>query len=88
LLRNGTFPSIFGLISCVFLKQEIAMANRIRRWSAEDIQTLRRLAGKRSRAEIATELGRSASSLAVKAHVLRISLRLEERPVGDKQVAA
>jgi hypothetical protein len=55
------------------------MANLTRRWSPEEIEKLRRLAGKRRSEEIAAELGRTPGSLAVKAHELKISLRLEGR---------
>jgi hypothetical protein len=54
------------------------MANLTRRWTANEIEKLRRLAGKRSPAEIAAELSRTRGSLAVKAHELKISLRIKD----------
>jgi hypothetical protein len=60
------------------------MANPTRRsWTAEDIDKLQRLAGKRPATEIAAVLHRSCGTLAVKAHKLKISLR-----VGRKRVLA
>jgi hypothetical protein len=53
------------------------MTNHRRRWATEDIENLKRLAGKRPVTEIASELGRSRGSVAVKAHELRISLKVE-----------
>ena len=61
------------------------MADLARRWTANDIEKLRRLAGKFSAAEIAAELGRTRGSLAVKAHELKISLRSEARPWRQAQ---
>jgi len=55
------------------------MANLTRHWSPGEIEKLQRLAGKRRSKEIAAELGRTPGSLAVKAHQLKISLRLEGR---------
>jgi hypothetical protein len=58
------------------------MATPIRRgWTAEEIETLKRLAGKRSPAEIAAELGRTPGSLAVKAHQIKISLKVGKKPI-------
>ena len=67
------------------------MANLTRRWTANEIEKLRRLAGKRRPAEIATELGRTRGSLAVKAHELKISLRVvegrSEKPDSNENAA-
>jgi hypothetical protein len=60
------------------------MANLTRRWTTNDIEKLRRFAGKLPPAAIAAELGRTRGSLAVKAHELKISLRVEARPSSDK----
>ena len=46
-----------------------------KRWTADDIAKLKNLAQKRSRKDIAAELGRSPSATSVKAHELRISLK-------------
>jgi hypothetical protein len=58
---------------------EVKMAIAAPRWTKEDIEKLKDLAGKYPRETIATHLGRGASSIAVKAHQLRISLRLKRR---------
>jgi hypothetical protein len=46
-----------------------------RRWTADDIAKLKNLAQKQTRKVIASELGRSPSATAVKAHQLGISLK-------------
>jgi hypothetical protein len=48
-----------------------------RRWSAEEIAKLKGLAGKRSVAEIAADIGRPKSATLVKAHTLGVSLRVK-----------
>jgi hypothetical protein len=60
------------------------MTNLTRRWTANDIEKLRLLAGRRPPAEIAETLARSRGSLAVKAHELKISLRVDARTGGNK----
>jgi hypothetical protein len=58
------------------------MTIHIRRgWTAEEIEKLKQLAGRRPPAEIAAELGRTPGSLAVKAHQLKISLKQGAKPV-------
>jgi hypothetical protein len=47
-----------------------------RRWTADDVTKLRQLAGKHPRNAIAAQLGRRPSALAVKAHQLKVSLRV------------
>jgi len=47
-----------------------------RRWTADDVTKLRQLAGKHPRNAIAAQLGRGPSALAVKAHQLKVSLRI------------
>ena len=47
-----------------------------RRWTAEDIAKLKNMAGRDPAAQIAAELGRGPSATRVKAHFLKISLRL------------
>ena len=46
-----------------------------KRWTGDEIAKLKNLAQKKSRADIAAELGRSLSATAVKAHHLGVSLR-------------
>ena len=53
-----------------------------RRWTADDIAKLKNLAQKERCDVIAAELGRSLSATAVKAHQLRLSLRV---PVKDSE---
>ena len=48
-----------------------------RPWSADDLTKLRSMAGKYPTPRIAAELGRGISALRVKAHELRISLRIK-----------
>ena len=52
------------------------MSQFVRRWSSDDIEKLKSMAGKYSRQKIAAELERGPTAVAVKAHQLRISLRL------------
>jgi hypothetical protein len=47
-----------------------------RRWTTDDIAKLKEMAGKYPAAQIAAELGRGLSATRVKAHLLRVSLRL------------
>ena len=47
-----------------------------RRWTADDIANLKNLAQKHPTAEIAAQLGRSPSATSVKAHELKLSLRM------------
>jgi hypothetical protein len=47
-----------------------------RRWTADDVTKLRQLAGKHPRNAIAAQLGRGPSALAVKAHHLKVSLKV------------
>jgi hypothetical protein len=55
----------------------MAMANfKARRWTANDISRLKKLAQKRSATQIAAQLGRTYSATAVKAHELGLSLKL------------
>jgi hypothetical protein len=53
-----------------------------RLWSGDDLAKLHRMAGKYPTVEIATELGRGVSALRVKAHELRISLRMKHPREG------
>jgi hypothetical protein len=47
-----------------------------RRWTNDDIEKLRNMAQKKRPAEIAAELGRSLGATSVKAHQLKLSLRV------------
>jgi hypothetical protein len=47
-----------------------------KRWTADDIAKLKNLAQKQPRQVIAAELGRSPSATSVKAHQLRLSLKV------------
>jgi hypothetical protein len=57
------------------------MRRNIRRWSDEDITKLKSMAQKYPTAAIAAQLGRSAAATLLKAHELKLSLRVrpEER---------
>jgi hypothetical protein len=50
-----------------------------RRWTADDIATLKNLARKYPAAAIAGQLGRSAAATAIKAHELKLSLKIQRR---------
>ena len=52
------------------------MAGSRRRWSADDVAKLRQLSGTHLRNAIAARLGRTPSALAVRAHQLKVSLRV------------
>ena len=47
-----------------------------RRWSEDDVAKLKSMAQKQSAAAIAAQLGRSAAATIVKAHELKLSLRV------------
>lgn len=51
------------------------------RWSDEEVDQLKSWAGKRSTAEIAAGLGRGVSATYVKAHQLKVSLRVRHSDV-------
>ena len=55
----------------------------IRRWTKDEIATLRSLAQKQRVADIAAGLGRSSSSIAVKAHQLGLSLKVGRQHSND-----
>jgi hypothetical protein len=50
-----------------------------RRWTADDIAKLKNLAQRHPRAEIAAKLGRSVGATTVKAHQLKLSLRMRNQ---------
>ena len=52
------------------------MTAHFRRYSSDEIAKLKGLAGKQRASEIAAELNRTRGSITVKAHQLKISLRL------------
>lgn len=54
-----------------------------RRWTADDISSLKKLAQKCPTAQIAARLGRSASATAVKAHQLKLSLKMLRHPNAE-----
>ncbi|MGY4570504.1 SANT/Myb-like DNA-binding domain-containing protein [Bradyrhizobium sp. USDA 3256] len=51
------------------------MIKPVRRWTAEEIEKLKAMAGKLPAGKIAEQLGRGPMSVAVKAHQLKVSLR-------------
>jgi hypothetical protein len=55
------------------------MANPgLRPWTADEVAKLKSLAQRKSRKEIASQLGRSISATSVKAHKLKLSLKIRE----------
>ena len=60
-----------------------------KRWTADDVAKLKNLAQKQPPAEIAAALGRTPSATAVKAHELKLSLRMprRDRPSAFRQGA-
>jgi hypothetical protein len=58
----------------IFFSEDRHMANSVRPWTSEDLEKLKAMAGNHRREEIAAELNRGVSSVAVKAHQLSISL--------------
>jgi hypothetical protein len=62
-----------------------------RRWTADDVATLKGMAQKSPTTQIATQLGRAPSAVTYKAHKLRISLRVggnTTRPVDGLEAGA
>jgi hypothetical protein len=57
-----------------------------RRWTNDDIEKLKNMAQKKRPADIAAELGRSLGATSVKAHQLKLSLRVAGG--GDETLAA
>lgn len=47
-----------------------------RRWTEDDIAKIKTMAQRKSRADIAAALGRSVGALSVKAHQLRVPLKM------------
>jgi hypothetical protein len=78
---------IFRLVQYNFFIWEIGMTAHTRLWTTEEIEKLKRLAGKRPPAEIAAELGRTPGAMAVKAHQLNISLKVGKKPAGSHQLS-
>jgi hypothetical protein len=54
-----------------------------RRWSADDLAKLKNLAQKVPACQVAAELGRGLSATMVKAHELRVSLRMKKNAARD-----
>jgi hypothetical protein len=78
----GTFSEF-----SVFLVGTVVWRNNMpnptfRRWTADDIAKLKNLAQRHPRAEIAAKLGRSVAATTLKAHELKLSLRM--RDPGDE----
>jgi hypothetical protein len=73
--RLGNFP--------LFPEFKFFQSNRSdfmkRRWSDEEIAKLQAWAGKRRAADIAADLGRGKSATVVKAHLLKVSLRVKDQ---------
>jgi hypothetical protein len=54
------------------------MPNSAFRWTADDIAKLKNLAQKHPRVDIAAKLGRSVAATTLKAHELKLSLRVRD----------
>jgi transposase len=57
-------------------------------WSAQDVRTLRQMAGKEPRARIARALRRSPAAVTFKAFKLRVSLRVRRKGRAGAGAAA
>jgi hypothetical protein len=57
-------------------------------WSAQDVRTLRQLAGKEPRARIARALRRSPAAVTFKSFKLRLSLRVRDKSRRKAAVAS
>lgn len=57
-----------------------------RRWTEDEISILKNLAQKRPATQIAAQLGRSRSATSVKAHELKLSLRMRHQPAENSGV--
>ena len=76
--RTGNFPNFPDLV--LGGAEESKME---RRWSADDLAKLKNMAQKFPAAHIAAELGRGLSATMVKAHQLRVSLRMKKKKASD-----
>ena len=73
LFLNFVFPSRDNSL-------EEHMSNpTFRRWTADEIAKLKNLAQRHPRAEIAAKLGRSVAATTLKAHELKLSLRMRDQ---------
>jgi hypothetical protein len=54
-----------------------------KRWSAGDLAKLKNLAQKVPASQVAAELGRGLSATRVKAHEMRVSLRMKKNAARD-----
>ena len=67
------------------------MPNATRRWSDDEIAKLKDMAQRKPPADIAAALGRSVGATSVKAHQLKVSLRMvrggriETTPISQQQ---
>jgi hypothetical protein len=58
----------------------------MKRWTPEEISKLKSMAQKYPAARIAEELGRGLSATVVKAHELKLSLRIQKPKGGQEEV--
>ncbi|MBR1192045.1 hypothetical protein JQ634_03735 [Bradyrhizobium sp. AUGA SZCCT0240] len=58
-----------------------------KRWSDDDIAKLRGMAQKMPPTQIAAALGRGVAAVTVKAHELKLSLRMHPNPAGQRPTA-
>ena len=60
----------------------------MKRWTPDEISKLKSMAQKYPAAKIAEELGRGLSATVVKAHELKLSLRVRKAKVGQEEVTS
>jgi hypothetical protein len=77
----GTFLEISHFENFDPVEVETMPNSAFRRWTADEIAKLKNMAQKQRAAEIAAQLGRSAAATALKAHELKLSLRVPRKSV-------
>jgi hypothetical protein len=75
-------PGTFQIFPIWFLGS-LRRTRKERRWSTDDLAKLKNMAQKFPAAHIAAELGRGLSATMVKAHQLRVSLRVKKKKASD-----
>jgi hypothetical protein len=58
-----------------------------RRWTADEISSLKKLAQKHPAEQIAAQLGRSRSTTAIKAHELKLSLKVRRQTADEPSLS-
>jgi len=81
--RHPGFPELLILIFKRLLRRRISVR---RAWSDEEIAKLRSMAKRYPARVIAAELGRGVSATMVKAHELRLSLKVQSKKIIEPTV--